>query len=283
MRHGTLKSLATWDAVKGYLQDKGPGWLFRGHADSSWGLQSTVERYRGDMPASAAEEMITRRFKRNAYAYLEAHQMPRDAVEWTALMQHHGAPTRLLDWTTSPYVAAFFALEEAVDPDKYCAIWAIDAEWCKEQGSEIIRAAAGDNTRLKAFSAGASTWLDEDFEEVFQKRKLRLAMPVEPFRRNERLTIQNGLFLCPGDVSAGFGGNFAGYDQSVMDRYLVKVELSNGLRREILQDLNKMNINRATLFPGLDGFAQSLKHATVLLESPQQLAEQIRRRGAGPA
>ena len=45
-----------------------------------------------------------------------------DDFQWLALMQHHGAPTRLLDFTWSPYVAAFLALERAVDD---AAVWAI--------------------------------------------------------------------------------------------------------------------------------------------------------------
>ncbi len=218
---------------------------------------------------------------RNAHAYLEAHHMPRDTVEWMALMQHHGAPTRLLDWSTSPYVAAFFALEEAVDPTATCAIWAIDAAWCREQGTTLIRNCGSDDTKLKTFILNMPTWEEHEFNQVFMKRKLRVAMPVEPYRRNDRLTIQNGTFLCVGDIDAGFAGNFAGYDLSVAERHIVKLEFSAAMRQEVLQDLNAMNINRATLFPGLDGFAQSLKHATILIQSADQLAASIRRQEAG--
>src|ERR1700739_1556162 len=54
--------------------------------------------------------------------YLPAEK---EELEWMALMRHHGAPTRLLDWTRSPYVAAFFAIAEARE-DEESAIWAID-------------------------------------------------------------------------------------------------------------------------------------------------------------
>ena len=106
---------------------------------------------------------------RNAHAYLEAHHMPRDTVEWMALMQHHGAPTRLLDWSTSPYVAAFFALEEAVDPTATCAIWAIDAAWCREQGTTLIRNCGSDDTKLKTFILNMPTWEEHEFNQVFMK------------------------------------------------------------------------------------------------------------------
>jgi len=45
-------------------------------------------------------------------------------------MQHHGAPTRLLDFTYSFYIAAYFALEES---EKDCAIWALNMKWSVEE------------------------------------------------------------------------------------------------------------------------------------------------------
>ena len=62
---------------------------------------------------AAQEERILRIFKRKAHHFLSAGPLPDDDFEWLALMQHHGAPTRLLDFTWSPYVAAFFALQRA--------------------------------------------------------------------------------------------------------------------------------------------------------------------------
>src|SRR5216684_3693164 len=65
------------------------------------------------------------RLRHTDQAHLFLAHVPDDAdsFHWLALMQHHGAPTRLLDFTWSPYVAAFFALERATSD---AAIWAIN-------------------------------------------------------------------------------------------------------------------------------------------------------------
>ena len=62
-------------------------------------------------------------FKRKAHQFLAQPPDPDDDFQWLALMQHHGAPTRLLDFTWSPYVAAFFALERATSD---AAVWALN-------------------------------------------------------------------------------------------------------------------------------------------------------------
>ncbi len=281
MRHGIERSLKSWDDVRRFLQNLGSGWLFRGHGNAAWSLQPTLERLKGVLSASAAEEMIFRRFTRNAYGYLQAHLVPNDTLEWLALMQHHGAPTRLLDWTTSPYVAAFFAFEEVTDPSGTCAVWALDGAWCRRQGAQIIREMRSAEI-ASVHADGPATWRSEHFDEVFRGKPLPVVMPVEPFRRNERLTIQSGTFLCSGDVDRGFEANFEGYDISVIDKHFLKIEIGASLRDSVLRDLKVMNITRATLFPGIDGFAQSLRHAPLLLETPAMVASRIKTPGAAP-
>ena len=79
---------------------------------------------------------------------------------------------------------------------------------------------------------------------------------------NERLTVQQGLFLFPTDVEESFLTNLKGPAAGLpnMAPYLwrVDLEITNQNRLVILEELRKMNIHRASLFPGIDGFAQSL-------------------------
>jgi hypothetical protein len=179
----------------------------------------------------------------------EAH----DNLEWLALMQHHGAPTRLLDWTRSPYVALFFAFEVAREPDGYCALWAIDMDWCRQRSREVVEKRACRNLNPQESLGNATV-----FNQVFLEATIEFVAPLQPFRMNERLTIQQGLFLCPGSAEAPFMQNLKGLDNGVLRNSLHKLRIPRGLRAEVLKALARMNIGRATLFPGLDGFAQSL-------------------------
>src|SRR5581483_2951247 len=91
----------------------GGTWLFRGHRVSKWLLQCALDRpetrrHRGKLTRSEYEQAIFNEFKRRAVAYLRAE--PQNDWEWLALAQHHGLPTRLLDWTTNPLIALYFAV-----------------------------------------------------------------------------------------------------------------------------------------------------------------------------
>src|ERR1051325_10040142 len=104
------------------------GWRFRGHTVSSWRLSSRLEREAKQVGCEIdklanRERWILREFRRRAHHYLTNLPDENQLIEWLALIQHHGGPTRLLDFSYSFYVAAFFAMEFATGD---AAIWAID-------------------------------------------------------------------------------------------------------------------------------------------------------------
>src|SRR5262245_61240807 len=101
-----------WDRAKDNLTLFPRGWLFRGQRDADWPLQTTLERTDTQLDRVDAEQFALQQFQSRALRFLRMVEVPTSTLEWLALMQHHGAPTRLLDFTSSPYVVAFFALEE---------------------------------------------------------------------------------------------------------------------------------------------------------------------------
>ncbi len=111
-------------------------WHFRGVLDN-WALETALERAARDwrIPMNdlpEIEKALLREFKR-AYPPDESTLSPddNDTLGWLALMQHHGAPTRLLDWTYSLFVAAFFALDALLrcrDFERKAAVWALSEQ-----------------------------------------------------------------------------------------------------------------------------------------------------------
>jgi hypothetical protein len=176
-------------------------------------------------------------------------------MEWLALMRHYGAPTRLMDWTWSFYVALFFAIhrtgEEHRTGKERCAVWALDLD-------EVIRVMEPNVEKLIHGDPNVKKW--ETFEEVF-KQEHELVVNVSAFRLNERLLVQQGTFLVPANVAVPFEDNLAAVLKKIKKpEGLIKFNISakRKTRQNILRRLHEMNIGRATLFPGLDGFAQSL-------------------------
>src|ERR1700692_3020410 len=100
---------ASWDELFDRLEGM-EGWIFRGHSSANWLLKSTLERRTPEGESGFFNEFnIIREFQGRAHNSLGAHQIPSQPGEWLSLMQHFGAPTRLVDFTRSPFVAAYFA------------------------------------------------------------------------------------------------------------------------------------------------------------------------------
>jgi hypothetical protein len=230
-------------------------WAFRGVGKEEWMLQSSLERMDLKIPLVEAERYLLTTFQRRVHHYISDPPAKDDYLEWLALLQHHGAPTRLLDWTKSPYVALFFALDRPREAGGNCAVWAIDLQWCKQQAIQQILLTGQIQGGI---DSDESLGKPETFRKVFfADLPIQFVAPLQPFRMNERLTIQQGLFLCPGDLQKSFEDNLLTLNYDFAN-HVHKIVIPNTLREEFLVMLNKMNINRASLFPGIDGFAQSL-------------------------
>jgi hypothetical protein len=251
-------------------------WAFRGQENACWGLRSTIERLKEDYSNSFrmdAEEYVRKAFRRRAHHYLERLPEECQELEWLALMRHHGAPTRLLDWTKSPYVAVFFALAEARE-NQTSAVWAIDINAVKDEAVRLLV----ENGVIHDLVGPDFSFSDPDvFNRVFlQDTNPSIVAPVQPLRMNERATSQQSLFLCPNTLSLGFEFGLKQVLKSDRDRVgawccekkpedeplkperLFKLLIAPQARSELLRELHRMNINHATLYPGLDGFARSL-------------------------
>jgi FRG domain len=214
------------------------------------------------------EVVLLNNFQRRAHQYVDDPPRLEDRLEWLALMQHHGAPTRLLDFSHSFYVAAFFAMESA---EQDAAVWALSTDFPMGHTSNLLNET---KTMLD---------LEEESRAVLQahlsgRQTSTCVMLVEPHRMNARLAVQQRCFVVPGDLSKSFMENLAhcldvditalaakrdrsmrrGDADRLFDTPIVKIVLPKEIHNQAVWDLDQMNVNATSLFPGLDGFARSL-------------------------
>ena len=253
-------------------------WVFRGQSDSRWGLKTSLERIAKwrDLSFNYAESLLITAFK--SQAHLHATNVPAvdDDLEWVALMQHHGCRTRLLDFTRSPYIALYFAVE-SVTTNGACAVWALNSEACNERAIHRIAGLQEWTkeqilTQAELYERNVAGRLSSAtlFSRAFLSNSFSLVCTVQPRRHNTRMASQQGCFLCPGNLSGieGFESNLmtqliAGKDPKYFfpvwnPPQVFRFTIPGELRVRTLRELKRMNINRASLFPGLDGFAKSL-------------------------
>jgi hypothetical protein len=233
--------LAHWKEFTQFVEERlltGPAYVCRGQAHYDWPLVSSLDRLerqyprrcspRGDDANSVASVPLTESehltaFKRAIAGRRGINPPSLSDDQYWALGQHHGLATPLLDWTRSPFVAKFFSFEEEADPQPtYRGVYALST-------SAIDHRAAGPQ------DAQVISVISDD---------------------NGRLVHQGGLFLkMPRhtDLESYIRQRFQG---EVERAILIKVRIPNVDRHECLVMLNKMNINRMTLFPDIDGAAQ---------------------------
>jgi hypothetical protein len=249
-------AVRTWPQFEELVRDPAyRGWAFRGQADAGQPLYSSLSRYfiyagvHRDAWAGQ-EERILRIFQRKAHLHLTHIPPEGDSFRWLGLMQHHGAPTRLMDLTWSPYVAAFFALEQG---GSRAAVWAFNA--AKINGSDEVIVDGGRTVDLRPIG----TWMEGSYERDFLHGTIPFAIIGEPKVMNQRLVAQSGTFLIPGVLDRPVDQILSGYQTS--DRLSVKFELDTpAIRADAMRALYAMNITYATLFPDLDGLARSLAY-----------------------
>jgi hypothetical protein len=135
-------------------------------------------------------------FIRHYHLYTsESPPRPGDTLDWLAVMRHHGAPTRLVDFTFSFLVASYFALAD--EPRSNLVVWAVNKSGLTDRATDWAKASAITSRDFEEFA----TYRDgEAFRRLFLKGNPNLVFPASPFRRNQRLAIQSGIFLCPGNV-----------------------------------------------------------------------------------
>jgi hypothetical protein len=262
--YSTIK-LQNWLDFKLFVQQFSANWAFRGQASSNWVLNNAIERTDFIHFHNSIEADFVAEFQRGARNYLSKDETPGHLIEWLALMQHHGAPTRLLDLTKSPFIAAYFAFEQSIPQQDPCvAVWGVNINYLKNRALEVL-----SDEFEEAVEQNKNLINETLFEKIFYENNRNLVFPIEPFSMNKRYSLQQSIFISTGISNVPlmeqlqFLGD--GIRQSV-----VKIEMPASEKKLALRDLQQMNLHRASLFPDLDGYASSMKLRYDSMQSPDE-------------
>lgn len=255
------KKVNSIDELSSELNGLSNSFMFRGHTDASWTLASTLERALGKKwsakKARLAEDYFLREFQTKYHIYSGMEHTPATKLTWLSVMQHYGVPTRLIDFTTSPYVALYFALEnfEVFQPTDL-AIYAINYSQVLDASIDLIKDADADfkGNRRDIFLKNMQ---DDIFKDLIDPRSYNIAWITEPARLNVRIDRQAGTFLISGNrektISEILFQNT--YKECEMYKYIIKANLYDDLFRLV----RRMNINSATMYGDLAGLGKSIK------------------------
>jgi hypothetical protein len=242
--------ISSWGAFVDLCSDL-DGWAFRGQPDARWHLQSSLSRYLLAYVADrsewqAREARAIRIFRRKAHNYLANPELLNDDLRCLSLMQHHGAPTRLLDFTKSPFVAAFFALERTTTD---AAIFALNTP-------ALWRNSARPKTAPSLTRDELDPRVKGNLERYFLSNENEVIWFGEPSEMDGRLIAQSGTFVVPGVIDRPLHAILDDYESDA--ELLRRIILPPSLRSDAMRWLYRMNITNASLFPDLDGLAKSI-------------------------
>ncbi len=216
----TLQDMLDRAATKYFTAPRGQ-WVFRGHSNKEYRLIPSVGRTpRTSKSCRKYEEDLFNIFRREAQAYLNA--LPSTEWEWLSFAQHHGLPTRLLDWTYNPLVALYFAVEANYQVDS--EIFALHAS--TQAPIEVRNGSPFDITKPEKY-----------FPTI-----------VSP-----RIRAQEGLFVICAELESPLDKTLR--EDWELDRILVPAKAKEGIRYALF----RLGIHASSLFPDIEGLATRLK------------------------
>ena len=234
-------------------------YIYRGQANSNWGLESSLERVVGvkwnSKSAQVFEEFSLECFQSKFHLYDTENCSPNSKLAWLAVMQHYGTPTRLVDFSESPYVALYFALEALNHASKASfSLFMIDYRGILEKSIEHIKSVDRDFKETRQTIQGKQ---DEIFERIVDRFSYDIAWITEPTILNARIDRQSGSFLLSGNRGKKIEEVLSSklYTDVDMQKLEIPCEFAPG----VYALLRKMNVTSKSLYGDLDGLAKSIR------------------------
>jgi hypothetical protein len=190
---------------------------------------------------------------RNFQKYAQRDVVERDSIwHWLSIAQHHNLPTRLLDWTFSPLVAAHFVTSDQLKMKQSGVIWAINFVRAQEylpknfQNKLLIEGA-------NVFDVNMLSELAPKLETL-EKHKNKFLLFFEPPSIDDRIVNQFALFSVMNHINDNII-DWAQKHPDLVHQYIIPAKI----KCEIRDKLDQINLTERVLFPGLDGLSIWLK------------------------
>ena len=230
-------------------------YLYRGQGKADWPLTPSLVRHAKSTNLDSAQTIVIEKaeveeFQTQAYLYLPAQMIldRKDLISWWGFMQHYNAPTRVLDWTTSPFVAAYFAAEGK--PDHAGAIWFFHVHTVEAYMEKTYKGYEFPRRTEKM----SQLLLNSDAKPILYVGSART--------QTERMSAQQTGITFSAQI-------LADHDQIIAEavkeeeakkeiEVYGKLIISKELKFEFLRSLRSMNITARALFPGVDGLGRSV-------------------------
>ena len=242
-------------------------YVYRGIENKEYQLTTTLNR----LGESHLEKHLLRNFRK--YSQKELKSEYTSVWNWLALAQHHGLPTRLLDWTYSPYVALHFATADFTKYHQDGMIWGVNyvdsKAYLPDQLSLII-----EEEGSHIFTAEMLERVAGNLPDLGKLKKDDYAIFFEPPSIDDRIVNQYAVFSMMSNPNIIISDWLEGRKVQHF-----KIIIPAELKWEIRDKLDQSNINERVLFPGLDGLATWLKrhYRDVRLEQSTPKSQDIKK------
>jgi len=235
---------------------------FRGGAKFAYDLSPTFARYSNMTGEDVfnSERLCYDRFREEAREYLETNlylelRGTLNPVLWWTVIQHYGAPTRLLDWTASPYTALYFACRTNADAEGVVWIWHM--EKTMEHQESISEPYHTD--MLKGIASSEREQVNAAI--LPSPNTPNLIARVRTNHRTRRVSAQQGLFSICNRPDLD-------HESVIPSDHLFKIKIEQEAKYFLMSKLRTMNITAKSLFPDIHGVCEYAKEALIWGDPP---------------
>lgn len=276
-------TVSSLEEMSAFVESLGSGkYAFRGQSVATWDLVPSLFRGMEKLDLSNGGELFVENAERDIFRDFSDFYRPRTSADWVqtswdvlVLAQHHGTPTRLLDWTSNPQIALYFAA--TASPNNDGAVW-----WANPAAipvpAELGRIHNGLGYRQEKLARyvverklpfchphsetiGSSPSHKPVYDQNGNPELSGILTFFVPGHSNSRVAVQNGTFSVyitdqEGELVMDHAAYLRAVEKFTGERILEKAVIPAKYKRGILLSLDRVGVNALTLFPDLYGLGE---------------------------